>query len=343
MAGVGEALEILAAGIEGEGEDDAALAQAAERARAIESVFRQIDAAHAEEGVRTAVVNARGVAFSLLPYDISARFQGLIRERRAAWIFASATLALAGDFTHFAARLGLQEAASLCVPSPFDFESQALLYLPGDMPDPASEGFLRALLQVAIPLLAAAEGGAFLLFTSHRMLAAAARLLREAGTGHELLVQGEAPRERLLQHFRKSGRAVLLGTASFWEGVDVQGAALRLVLIDKLPFSPLDDPLTRARIEYLEAHGGNAFRDFQLPEAALALKQGVGRLIRSERDRGVVVICDPRVTSRGYGRSLLAALPPMRVTRDAAETVAFLRRCVADLEEQDSLTAGAVA
>jgi ATP-dependent DNA helicase DinG len=150
----------------------------------------------------------------------------------------------------------------------------------------------------------------------------------------ELLVQGEAPREQLLRRFRASGRAVLLGTASFWEGVDVQGAALRLVVIDKLPFAHIDDPLVRARVEYLQSTGGNAFRDYQLPEAALALKQGVGRLIRSETDRGVVAICDPRLTSRGYGKSLLAALPPMRVARDADEVEKFLRRCARDFARQ---------
>ena len=180
-----------------------------------------------------------------------------------------------------------------------------------------------------MPLIEASAGGAFVLFTSHRALARAADLLRArwAELGEfPLLVQGEAPREQLLRRFRESGNAVLLGTASFWEGVDVKGDALRLVIIEKLPFASPDDALTKARIEHLKAEGRNAFREYQLPEAALALKQGVGRLIRSETDRGVVVICDPRLVDKPYGRVLRAALPPMPVTREAFDAEKFLRR-----------------
>jgi ATP-dependent DNA helicase DinG len=174
-------------------------------------------------------------------------------------------------------------------------------------------------------------GGAFLLFTSHRALEMAAKSLRELwrqrpGGSFHLLVQGEAPREQLLREFREHGDAVLLGTASFWEGVDVRGSALRLVVIDRLPFASPDDPVTRARARQVRQEGGNPFKDFQLPEAALALQQGVGRLIRSETDTGVVAICDPRLYSKGYGRQLLDSLPPMRRTRSLHEAAEMLRR-----------------
>jgi ATP-dependent DNA helicase DinG len=248
---------------------------------------------------------------------------------KAAWIFTSATLSVGEDFAHFTSRLGLGDAETLAIPSPFDFESQSLLYLPPSLPDPASGAHTQAVVDLAVPLVESSAGGAFILFTSHRALQRAADLLRsrwaEIGD-YPLLVQGEAPREQLLRRFRESGNAVLLGTSSFWEGVDVKGDALRLVIIEKLPFASPDDALTKARIEHLKANGGNAFREYQLPEAALALKQGVGRLIRSETDRGVVVICDPRLVDKPYGRVFRSSLPPMPVTRVANEAEKFLRR-----------------
>ncbi|MBS0387681.1 MAG: ATP-dependent DNA helicase [Proteobacteria bacterium] len=330
------ALGDYAGGLEAQG-DAAGLAQCAARARSLAADLAQVmsepDEAQAG-GARGVAVNARGFALSLLPYDISARFRGLVDQHPSAWIFTSATLALAGNFQHFATRLGLGDAATLCLESPFDYERQALLYLPEALPDPASGGYTEAVLAAARPLLEASDGGAFLLFTSHRALRIAAQALRAADWIGDwpLLVQNDAPRELLLRRFRESGRAVLLGTASFWEGVDVQGVALRLVVIDKLPFASPEDPQVRARAQYLQSQGINAFRDYQLPEAALALKQGVGRLIRSEEDRGVVMICDPRLLTRGYGRALLAALPPLRPTRGADEAIAMLKRSARELE-----------
>jgi ATP-dependent DNA helicase DinG len=264
-----------------------------------------------------------------MPFDISARFRALIEARRAAWIFTSATLSLGEEFGHFTGRLGIAECSTLRIDSPFDHERQSLLYLPQRMPDPRSPDYVAAVIDTALPLIEAAGGGAFVLFTSHRALAQGAALLRARWDGaapQRLFVQGEAPRERLLREFREDGNGVLLGTASFWEGVDVKGEALRLVVIEKLPFASPDDPLVRARIEHLNATGANAFRDYQLPEAALALKQGAGRLIRSEEDYGAVVICDPRMMARSYGRVFLAALPPMTVTQDPDEVRRFLRR-----------------
>jgi ATP-dependent DNA helicase DinG len=310
-------------------DEDNTLAQLSERAGDLAASLERIASVDDLEGARAVETTQRGFTLSLMPYDISARFHSLVHSRRCSWIFTSATLSVGEDFSHFTGRLGLSDAPAVRIESPFDYERQSLLYLPTGMPDPTSPDFGAAVMTCAVDLIDASGGGAFVLFTSHRALARAASWLRERwgeAPPYRLYVQGEAPRERLLKEFREDGNGVLLGTASFWEGVDVKGAALRLVIIEKLPFAVPDDPLVRARIDHLQSTGGNAFRDYQLPEAALALKQGVGRLIRSEDDFGAVVICDPRVTGRGYGKVFLGALPAMSMTRDEAEALRFLRR-----------------
>jgi ATP-dependent DNA helicase DinG len=308
---------------------DTALAHIGARAGELAVALESIAAASSAQGARTVETTPRGFALTLLPFDIAERFQALLRARNCAWIFTSATLSVGDDFSHFSKRLGFTGAEELKIDSPFDYARQGLLYLPAGLPNPASPSYVEAVVATALPLIDASRGGAFVLFTSHRALARAAALVR-AHWGdpapHHLYVQGEAPRERLLEDFRADGNGVLLGTASFWEGVDVKGDALRLVIIDKLPFASPEDPLVKARVEHLQMQGGNAFRDYQLPEAALALKQGVGRLIRSEDDFGAVAICDPRLIEKSYGKVFLAALPPMSVTRDEHETLKFLRR-----------------
>ena len=310
-----------------------AVAQVATRATELASALERITLCGDDEGARTVEFTGRGYSLGLLPFDIAERFRGLIEARPAAWIFTSATLSVpsgeSDDFSHFASRLGLEQARSLRIASPFDYEQQAMLYLPASMPEPSSPAFVPAVISASLPLLEVSGGGAFILFTSHRALAQGAAELRARWDGAAevpILVQGEGPRERLLREFRDHGNAVLLGTASFWEGVDVKGEALRLVIIEKLPFASPDDPLTKARIEYLQRQGGNAFRDYQLPEAVLALKQGVGRLIRSETDRGMIVICDPRLLGKSYGRVFRASLPPMPATQSLEEALRFLRR-----------------
>jgi ATP-dependent DNA helicase DinG len=326
----------------GAGGEETALRAQAERAGELAASLERIAATGELEGARSIEITpysaqlplapaGRGARFalSLLPFDIAARFQALVAAHPCAWVFTSATLSLGEDFSPFTGRLGLDGCATLLIDSPFDYPRQGLLYLPEHLPQPASPQFLTAMMAVARELIEASQGGAFVLFTSHRALAAAASLWREQSAltaSYRLLVQGEGPRERLLREFREDGSAVLLGTTSFWEGVDVKGSALRLVVIEKLPFASPDDPLVRARVEHLEATGRSAFREYQLPEAALALKQGVGRLIRSEEDFGAVAICDPRLTGRSYGKVFLAALPPMTRTRERQAALDFLRR-----------------
>lgn len=234
----------------------------------------------------------------------------------SAWVFTSATLAVGNSFDHFAAQLGLEGTRQLKLDSPFDYRNNALLYLPDNMPAPNERFYVDAVVACARDVLQASAGRAFILFTSHSALQAAASQLADT-LDYPLLVQGTAPRRELLERFRELGNAVLLGTGSFWEGVDVRGAALSCVIIDKLPFSSPGDPILQARIEALREQGINPFMAYQLPYAVINLKQGVGRLIRDRDDRGVLVLCDPRLRSKAYGRVFLKSLPQMPCTSDS--------------------------
>ena len=281
--------------------------------------------------VRWAEVFAHSMQLNNTPLSIAEIFRKQIEGNARALVFTSATLSVNRDFNHYQQEMGLQDAATASWDSPFDFASQALLYVPEDLPDPNSSAYTQAVVKAALLLVQASRGRAFMLFTSLRAMQEAHELLkehfREVKLDYPLLVQGEGSRSELLERFRRLGNAVLVGSQSFWEGVDVRGPALSLVVIDKLPFAPPDDPVLAARIEQINRQGRNAFMEYQLPQAVITLKQGAGRLIRDETDRGVLMICDPRLLSKSYGRRIWRSLPPMRRTREETEAVDFLEKC----------------
>ncbi|MGE0383718.1 MAG: ATP-dependent DNA helicase [Gammaproteobacteria bacterium] len=272
--------------------------------------------------VRWLATQKRAFGLHVTPVDVAGMFRGRLDRYPAAFVFTSATLAVGEDFSLFTERLGLAGATTRRWESPYDMRRQALLYVPDHRLEPSAPGYTQAVCEVAEQVLAASRGRAFVLFTSHRALReAAGRLSRTLA--YPVLVQGDAPRGEMLERFRRTPNAVLLGTGSFWEGVDVRGEALSCVVIDKLPFAAPDDPILKARSERLRSEGGNPFSDLQLPEAVIALKQGMGRLIRDETDRGVLVICDTRLVERSYGKVFLRGLPPMTLTRDIDDVRAF--------------------
>ena len=286
--------------------------------------------------VRWAETGLRSLSCHYAPVDVAEQLAALMESQSCAWILTSATLAVGEDFAHFKRRSGLTQARAVRFESPFDFAGQALLYLPRGLGDPGSATHTADVIEASLPVLEASGGRAFILFTSHRALREGAEVLRRAWGDSPpvpVLVQGDAPRDRLLRSFREAGNAVLLGTGTFWEGVDVKGSALSVVIIDKLPFAVPDDPLLKARLDAIRAQGGNPFFDEQVPQAAIALKQGVGRLIRDEQDFGVVMLCDTRLVTKGYGRAFLASLPPMKRTRSLEEVQGFLRERLAGAEE----------
>ncbi|MDR2173545.1 MAG: ATP-dependent DNA helicase [Burkholderiales bacterium] len=277
--------------------------------------------------IRWADISPHGWQLHASPLSVAPIFRDFVENSARSWILTSATLSVAGQFAHYQHELGLENAQTERWDSPFDYEHQAILYVPTGLPLPNTREHTDAVIDAALPVLEASRGHAFLLFTTHRALQHAHQRLQtifaERGWDWPLLVQGEASRSELLERFRVEKNAVLLGAASFWEGVDVAGDALSLVVIDKLPFAPPDDPLLSARLEHLKKSGGEPFRDWQLPQAAINLKQGAGRLIRTETDHGVLMITDPRLVEKPYGKRLWRSLPPMRRTRALEDVIAF--------------------
>jgi ATP-dependent DNA helicase DinG len=316
----------------------AALLEAqAQRGEGLENCWRRaldLDArlgrwlsAESEGMVRWTETYSASFQLNSAPLDIAEIFRKQLQGHPRAWIFTSATLAVNRDFTHYTGEMGLDDAHTACWDSPFNYSEQALLYVPEGLPAPNDAAHTAAVVDAAWPVIQASGGRAFLLFTTLRAMRRAHELLQarfEAeAVDYPLLLQGEGTRSELLERFRRLGNAVLVASQSFWEGVDVRGEALSLVVIDKLPFAPPDDPVLAARIEYLNKQGKNAFMEYQLPRAAISLKQGAGRLIRDEADRGVLMICDPRLISKHYGRRIWKSLPAMRRTRVLAEVTDF--------------------
>lgn len=254
-------------------------------------------------------------AFSIThtPLNVAEQFQTAMRAHPKTWIFTSATIAIGKNFQHFQASLGLDTAKCMQLNSPFDYRQQSLMYLPSPLPDPQDSTYLHKVIAAAVPVIEASRGRTFFLFTSHRALLQAAEIIGWH-INYPILVQGSMPKLQLLQRYKELGNAVLLGTGSFWEGVDVRGEALSCVIIDKLPFAMPDDPLMKAHIQSLKKQGKDAFKEYQLPQAVITLKQGAGRLIRDYLDRGVLMLCDPRLLTRDYGQTFLESLPDMPIT-----------------------------
>jgi len=322
LIALGESLAELSAALEQQAERSRGLDNCYQRAVKLQGLLVQCTEQPPANHVHWFETWRQSFRINLTPLDVADIFSSQRQELPRCWVFTSATLSVNGAFDHFARQLGLEDAGTLSLDSPFDFQNNALFYVPEGLPEPNDASYTDRMLDCSEQIIRAARGRTFVLFTSYRALHIARRRLQES-CDFPLLVQGSAPRNELLERFRELGNAVLLGTSSFWEGVDVRGGALSCVIIDKLPFASPGDPVWQARIDALKEQGGNPFIDEQLPHAVITLKQGVGRLIRDVDDRGVLVICDPRLVGKSYGRVFLNSLPDMKRSRDFDEVVAF--------------------
>ena len=277
---------------------------------------------HSGKYIRWYETHRKSVTLSQTPLDIAAEFEIFMKQHKASWIFTSATLSVANNFDHFSKGLGLTQTPSYSWESPFDFASQSLFYHPKGLPKPTESDFTEKIIEFALPVLNASQGRTFFLFTSHRALKIAAEILADK-IEYPLLIQGTRAKSVLLEQFKEKGNAILLATSSFWEGVDVRGDSLSCVIIDKLPFSSPGDPVLKARLDAMKKQGRNPFFEYQLPSAVIALRQGVGRLIRDVSDKGVLMVCDPRLLKRAYGQQFLDSLPAMKRSRDIDDVETF--------------------
>ena len=299
------------------------LEHAAERSKGLQTAYQRLLEQQARlqrlytpqaDSVQWFETFTRGFTITTTPLDVAVPFRKSLAELPCSWVMTSATLAVGQSFEHFSQRMGMEGATTLQLDSPFDYWHHALLYLPAGLPEPQDRDFVSAVVEASIPVINACGGRTFMLFTSYRALNEAADLLREQ-IDYPLLVQGESSQRDMIDKFRELGNAVLLGTASFWEGVDVRGEALSCVIIDKLPFAAPNDPVLEARMDAIRQRGGNPFTEHQIPQAVIALKQGVGRLIRDANDKGVLMLCDSRLRTRNYGKIFLDSLPHMPRTQ----------------------------
>lgn len=322
-AQVGESLAALRRSLAPLEERNAEFASALERAVGLLERWTQVFETQSEQEVRWVEAAGRGGSLNATPIEVAEDFARMRATYPGTWLLTSATLAVGEDFSHFQRLMGLEDAQTLCLDSPFDYASQARLYLPRRLPEPNDPGYANAVAAAALPVIEAAGGGAFVLCTSHRALRAIAERLR-ASLQLRVLVQGEDSRSALLDAFAEDGNAVLVGTSSFWEGVDVKGRALRVVIVDRLPFAAPGDPVFEAKLDAVRRRGGTPFFELQLPEAIVMLRQGAGRLIRDPADQGLLMLCDPRISNKGYGRRVLESLPAMPILRELPDVRDFL-------------------
>ena len=327
LVGLIRELETLGALLETQAQRSEGLENCWRRAGELVASLRRWQSNADTDYVRWGETYTHALQLNATPLVVANIMQKQMGGHPRAWIFTSATLAVQKDFSHYCAEMGLHEADSASWESPFDYGQQAVLYAPTGLPEPNTYAYTEAVVKAAFPVLEASRGRAFFLCTSLRAMYRTRELLEEslqrAGFDFPLLMQGEGSKNELLERFRRLGNAILVGSQSFWEGVDVRGEALSLVVIDKLPFAPPDDPVLSARIERMKEEGKNAFMDYQLPRAVINVKQGAGRLIRDETDRGVLMICDPRLINKHYGKRIWRSLPPMKRTRALDEVIAF--------------------